>query len=244
MKRTIGMGLTWLTLAGAALAQPADPARKFAVIQGKVVTCKEAWDYRNGPLVRQYDILTSASEQEREARRKKIIAETNKHIDDLKTKIAAADKKKKREIAYALGMQAVAKIIDGYASGYLKKSGLSETDKKYADEAIKKSVEMQTMIVNAAFEKAPDPKALLATKMVGILALVFPPAKPAEKVLEWGLFGIDVAALMGELYQINQDYDVQVEPLRELIAKLVANSSSVKIADVNRVKNEIDAACK
>lgn len=243
MRKVLLVGVFVGTSIATISAQPANPNKQFAIIQGKTVTCKEAFDFRDGPLARQHAILFTQTEQQKEAHRQAIIAETNKHIDDLKAAIEAAAKKKKLEIAYALGMQVIAKIVDRYTKAYLASGGLSEVDRKYAEIAIKKATDMQKMLTDVAFQKLPEPKDIIGMPL-SVLAVAVPALKPASKTYEIGVFGIDIATLMGDLYLINQDYDVQIPALKKLVADLTQRSNAIKIAEINKVKNDIDAACK
>jgi hypothetical protein len=231
-----------LTFLSFALSSGAAISKDFATIRGKVVTCEQAFAYRDGPLFYGFQMLTSPDEVEREKRRKATIAELSKHITKLKNDYSAKSAEQKKKLYASLGTFAVSGVVKESGASTIERSTDVAT-KQYARVAMDRSVELQKILVDTAFQNPPSAASVVGIPL-GTLALAIPQLQLGAKIYEYGVFGIDTLALVGDLYLTNEDYSKQIEQLEAALKTIVGRSTDIKVAAFIKVKNDIDAKCK
>lgn len=235
--------IVWATPVCLALSAPASFGKDFATIRGKIVTCAEAFAYRDGPLFHGFQMLTSKDETERDVRRKAAIAELSKHVEKLRKDWNTKSAEQKKRLYSSLATFTLAEVVKKYGKAMIEQPGGDAATKRYAQIAIERSVDLQKTLVDTAFQSPPG-AASLAGLPLGTLALAVPQLQLGAKVYEYGVFGIDALAMLGDLYLINEEYPKQIEQLEAAIQTVVSRSTDLKIAALNKVKNDIDKVCK
>lgn len=222
---------------------PAASAQTFATINGKTVTCKEAFAFRDGPLYQGVVLLESKDEAERDLRRKEVIAELTAQIDKLRADWDQKSATLKKEIAVNLATYAATSTIKYFAKASIAKSGISPTDKQYAEAAMARSVDIQGVLVSSAFKVTPD-AASLANLPLGTLALAVPAVAPAAAIYEIGTTGISVAVSYGDLKIGSAETYAQIAELEKAIRKVAERTTNVRRQAFFKIKEEIDTKCK
>ncbi|WP_315718548.1 MULTISPECIES: hypothetical protein [unclassified Bradyrhizobium] len=218
-------------------------AKNFATINGKVVTCEQAFAYRDGALFRSFTMLSSDDETEREKRRKAAVADLSNQIADLKTKWNQSSADSRKKLAASITTYALATVIKKAGESTVASGTADRVTKEYAKVAMDRSVEMQKTLVDTAFGNPPS-AASVAGLPFGTLAMVIPQLQLGAKIYEIGVFGIESAALIGDWYLNSFDYSQQIDQLEAAIRLIISRSVAVKTAEFMKIKNDIDAACR
>lgn len=217
-------------------------AKNFATIKGQVVTCEQAFAYRDGALFRSFTMLSSADEAEREKRRKAAVADLSSHIANLKTKWNQSSADSRKKLAVGVTTFFLAAVIKKSGEATIASGAADQATKNYAKVAMDRSIEMQKTLVETGFGNPPS-AASIAGMPFGTLAIVIPQLQLGAKIYEIGVFGIESAALVGDWYLNNFDYSQQIEQLEAAIRLIVSRSVAVKTAEFMKIKNDIDATC-
>jgi hypothetical protein len=237
------MKLTGLIALALLLGAVPASAKNFATINGKVVTCDEAFAYRDGTLYRSFAMLSSADETEREKRRKAAVADLSGHIAGLKTKWNESSAASRKKLAVGVTTFFLAAVIKKAGESTIASGTADQVTKNYAKVAMDRSIEMQKTLVETGFGNPPS-AASVAGMPFGTLAMVIPQLQLGAKVYEIGVFGIESAALVGDWYLNNFDYSQQIDQLEAAIRLIVSRSVAVKTSEFMKIKNDIDAACR
>ena len=217
-------------------------AKNFATIKGQVVTCDQAFAYRDGALFRSFTMLSSPDETEREKRRKAAVADLSNHIASLKTKWNQSSVDSRRKLAVGVTTFFLAAVIKKSGEATIASGTADQVTKDYAKVAMDRSVEMQKTLVETGFGNPPS-AASVAGMPFGTLALVIPQLRVGAKIYEIGVFGIESLTLIGDWYLDSFDYAQQIDQLEAAIKLIVSRSVAVKTTEFMKIKNDIDAAC-
>lgn len=225
----------------------AAPATTIQLPSGKSISCDQAKKYLGASYQPGLLILLPKDQQDAQARRAAITAETIKHIDDLKkewSKQQAAQRKKMRDSFYWYIASLAVKLGSAKA---LKSSNLSEIDKKYAEVAAEKSQQSAELVVKAGFKKEISKEEVAVMPAGSILTILSTAGKVSGwwgYVLDGGMFGIEMASLYGDAYLTDEQFGAQIAQLDKLALTLAERITQNNKAAVDAFKKQIDDKCK
>lgn len=239
MTRLLMIVLTWLTM----LAEPAMADKTFVTLNGKVMTCKDAVAFRDGPLADEWAAIQKSYSQPKADRQKALREELTKHIASLKQEWEKASEAHKRVIRTKAGLFVLGAAAKKAGDFVQKLPNLSETEKKGVGILMGKGEQIVNLTANSGTASlgASDVAKMIPASFSFILT------GTAAHVVALAFLtdaGVDFGFALWDKSISDDAFSGEIKVLEESLAKLVERSSDIQIARVNAIKNNIDATCK
>jgi len=218
-------------------------SKQFAVLNGKIVTCAEAFKFRDGRLHEELLVLLKAYDKDKATRQKEIRAEFQKHIAQLEKDWADA----KPEMQKTIIVNSISLIFsiggDHLGKTMSKISGLTGLEKNAAEFVTSRSLETKGLIIKAGFKQDIPPSDLIGLPL-GIVAALGTPII-GQAVLAYGIgTGVVSLGIAGYDYYLTEvQYDQDIDNLKKALDRLIDRSVDLQIGRINSLKNDIDARC-
>jgi hypothetical protein len=227
------------------LTREAGMAKNFGVVNGRVISCAEAAQYRDTVLIRQYDAMIRDYDAGKEERIKKALAELSNHIASAeqawKTAGATLRKRMYGQMA-ALAVAAGAKATAGWATS---RQGLTALEKEVAGEMYERSTYFTEKISSAAYT-APDIDPVDIAQMGASLII----AVVGTPVMSAALFGAGLAyggiqgwGMYSDYVATQAEYEGDVATLRRSIETIAARSVDKQVTRLIGMANDIAGTC-
>jgi hypothetical protein len=136
----------------------------------------------------------------------------------------------------------IATAVKKYGEAAIKRTGIEDIDKKYAEFAFGRSVDLQKMLIDTGFGSPPGPASVVSLPL-GATLDAFPQGKSAAVIYEIGTNGIEIAALYGDLRIANAETYGEIATLENAMKTVSQRVTSVRREAFLRIKGEIDKEC-
>jgi len=232
-----------------ALLLGAGSASAQVVITGHGVfgDCDAAWKYRDGPLVEMLDAAFANYDADVEQRIQNTIALFEQHRAAAEAAYAAADADQQKRIALTIGKWLFLEAVSNLSMASLPKEvkdAYSQAQLKVFQQVVDSSNGLKVEVA-ASIATGNPPDNILSDQatdlMLGILGKYFGPV--GQFLTGAAKAGVDSAVHYWETQPIKDVAEQEAAIFAAAITKMHARSKAEKIAGINAVKNEIDAAC-
>lgn len=234
----------------------ATPSSLIITSEGIFFSCKDATDYRDGPMSKMHDLHTSGVENQA---LKGFISSSIRHRTALRDKaiadMKAYDKRQTEDILRRFAYEVAVEVIGQAASKYLKVGGaaLSKANKKALNTLVVHSGTQAAKLAGYATGLSKsDARSVLDDTLMQSMDLVFsllvvnPKVQLAYKVLKVGKVCYDYGneyfgKHLSEMAKRQQGVDELAKNIEALFKRRDLHLTRLK--SINQAKNKIDAEC-
>lgn len=217
----------------------------FGVVNGRVITCSEAAQFRDNVLIRQYDALMRDYDAGKEQRRQQVLTELTQHLDNAEGVWSGAEPILRKRIFGQLAAMAVAVGANKTAGWASARSGLSGTEAAVAGELYQRSAYVTEKISSAAYT-APDISPVdIAQMSAGLFIAVAGTVVMSEALFFSGLaYGaIQTWGAVSDYIATKNEYEGDVATMRRAIEGIATKSVDGQIRRLLNMANDIAASC-
>lgn len=213
---------------------------------GLFADCDDAFTYREGPLIAMLDGAFANYDAEFEARIQETIAAFETYRSEAEAAYAAANAQQKKRMAVTVGKWALLEMLDGLLDTLPASITNAYTPNQIAVfEEVSSASNRLKGDVAAAMVTGNPPDTVLSDQAYGItLSILSRYGGPVGAFLaSTGQLGVGLANDYWETQPIKDVAQDEIDIFLAGIEKMHSKSQADKIAEINAVKNQIDAAC-